>query len=153
MRIGWTIASEELMRAMVVAKQASDLHTSTIEQRAAAELLESFDYDGHISKIRKVYLERCQTMLDAIEDHFPAGSKTTKPEGGLFIWAELPDQINGELLLEECLNKKVAFVPGAPFFADNPKHNFARLNFSNSQPEVIFEGIRRMSDAMKGMLK
>jgi 2-aminoadipate transaminase len=153
MRIGWAVASKELMRAMIVAKQASDLHTSTIQQRAAALLLESFDYDGHIAKIRKVYEERCHTMLAAIEDHFPAGSRTTKPEGGLFVWAELPDQIIDEKLLEEALRQKVAFVPGAPFFAENTRHNFARLNFSNSQPEVIFEGIRRLGDAMKGMLE
>lgn len=152
MRVGWAIASKEIMLALVVAKQASDLHTSTIEQRAAARLLENFDYDGHISKIRSVYRERCHSMLDAIQDHFPAGATTTQPEGGLFIWAELPDQIIGQALLEESLRQKVAFVPGAPFFAINPKHNFARFNFSNSQPEVIFEGIRRISDAMKGML-
>lgn len=152
MRVGWAAISKELMRAMVVAKQASDLHTSTIQQRAAARLLESFDYDGHISRIRKVYEERCHTMLAAIEDYFPAGSRAARPEGGLFIWVELPDQIICERLLKEALRLKVAFVPGAPFFAENPRHNFARLNFSNSQPEVIFEGIRRISEAMKGML-
>jgi len=153
MRVGWAIASTEIMRALVVAKQASDLHTSTVEQRAAARLLEDFDYDGHISKIRRVYGERCQMMLAAIKDHFPAGSATTQPEGGLFIWAELPDQIVGQKLLEESLSRKVAFVPGAPFFAADPKHNFIRMNFSNSQPEVIFDGIRRISDAMRGMIE
>jgi 2-aminoadipate transaminase len=148
-RIGWAIASDEIIREMVIAKQAADLHTSTIEQRATARLLSSFDYDSHVAHLCDVYGERCRVMLDAIESHFPAECRPTRPGGGLFIWVELPEAMRDEELLEEALVEQVAFVPGSPFFAAEPRHNFIRLNFSNQPPDLIAEGIRRLGDVMK----
>ncbi len=144
MRLGWVVAADEVIHALVIAKQASDLHSSTIGQRAVARLLTDFDYEGHISKIRTIYSERCHSMLNALEEHFPRGSKWTRPEGGMFIWVQLPEGVDAERLLEEAIRRNVAFVPGAPFFAADPRRNFMRLNFSNSKPEMIHEGIGRI---------
>jgi 2-aminoadipate transaminase len=152
MRIGWAVASREIIHAMVTAKQAADLHTGTIPQRALARLLESFAYDDHVLKLRAVYGERCQAMLDALESHFPVEASWTRPEGGLFLWVELPATVSGEQLLEDALAERVAFVPGSSFFASRPRANFIRLNFSNRSPEMIEEGVRRIAGALKRRL-
>ena len=152
MRIGWLYAPQEILQTIVIAKQAADLHTCTIEQRAAAHLLKTFDYDGHIAQLCEVYGERCRTMLDALERSFPAGAKWTKPEGGLFLWVELPDQINGDDLFDLALKERVAFVPGTSFFANVPRTNFIRLNFSNQKPEMIEEGVYRIGKILKRRL-
>ena len=152
MRIGWVIASEEIIHALVIAKQPADLHTSTIEQRAAVRAVSSFDYDGHIARLCQVYGDRCDTMLGALERYFPVEARWTHPEGGLFLWIELPETIRGEDLLEDSLRDKVAFVPGGPFFADEARHNFIRLNFSNRPPEIIEEGIKRIAAVLKRRL-
>jgi 2-aminoadipate transaminase len=149
MRIGWVSASEEIIHQLVIAKQASDLHTGTIQQRAAARMLATFDFEAHVADLCRVYGERCRTMRNAIERHFPTEARWTRPEGGLFLWVELPEHMSGEQLLEDALQQQVAFVPGAPFFADNPRHNFIRLNFSNQLPELIEEGIRRIGGLIK----
>jgi 2-aminoadipate transaminase len=149
LRIGWISASREVFSALVTAKQPADLHTSTIAQRATAKMLSSFDYDRHIAGLRKVYEERCRTMLDALEKHFPSTTRWTKPGGGLFIWVELPGGLSAESLLREAIEHKVAFVPGDSFFAANPPRNFMRLNFSNSSPEIIREGISRLGSLVK----
>jgi 2-aminoadipate transaminase len=153
MRIGWATASEEIFQAMVICKQSVDLHTSTIEQRAAAEAMKLFDYEAHIAHLCRVYGERCLTMIEAIESYFPAETKWTRPEGGLFLWVELPEALNGSRLLQDALEKRVAFVPGAPFFAKDVRQNFIRLNFSNSQPAIIEEGINRLSQVIKNHLR
>jgi 2-aminoadipate transaminase len=153
MRLGWAIASSEIMQAMVIAKQASDLHTSTVEQRAAARLLADFDYDGHVRTLCREYGARCEAMLEAIAESFPADCRPTRPEGGLFVWVELPASINGEELFEEALAEGVAFVPGASFFASEPKNNFIRLNFSNRPPDMIREGVNRIGTILKKGLR
>lgn len=154
MRIGWVHASEQVFQALVVLKQAADLHTSTIAQRAAARLLDGsggdeFQYDSHLERIRSVYGERCRAMRGSLEQHFPNTARWSRPEGGLFLWVELPAGVKGEDLLEDALAEQVAFVPGASFFACNPAHNFIRLNFSNCSPERIDEGIRRLARVLQ----
>ena len=153
MRLGWATASAEIIQSMVIAKQASDLHTSTVEQRAAARLLADFDYDGHVATLCNEYGARCDAMLEAIDEYFPAGCRSTRPEGGLFVWVELPASISGEELFEEAIAEGVAFVPGTSFFASEPKHNFIRLNFSNRPPEMIREGVNRIGNILKKRLR
>lgn len=148
-RLGWVLASDEVIQQLVIAKQATDLHTSTVEQRAVARMLVTFDFDGHVAHLCQVYGERCQAMRSAIEKYFPAGTEWTRPEGGLFLWVKLPKSISGEQLLEDALREHVAFVPGSPFFAENPQHNFMRLNFSNQLPQYIEEGIKRLGSLIK----
>ncbi|MFL6213351.1 MAG: PLP-dependent aminotransferase family protein [Blastocatellia bacterium] len=151
-RIGWVTAADEIIQEMVIAKQAADLHTSTIEQCAAARLLKTFDYDGHIANLRRVYGQRCMTMRNAIETYFPSETRWTRPEGGLFLWVELPERVNAREVFEEALKQKVAFVTGDAFFANEARHNFMRLNFSNQQPEMIEEGIKRIAGVLKRRL-
>ncbi|MEW6128245.1 MAG: PLP-dependent aminotransferase family protein [Acidobacteriota bacterium] len=152
MRIGWVSAPEEIFQELVVCKQSVDLHTCTIEQRAAAKALEIFDYEAHIKNLRQVYGERCLTMIHAIEKYFPAETQWTRPEGGLFLWLEFPETLDVKALFRDALAEKVAFVPGAPFFAVEARQHFARLNFSNSKPAMIEEGIRRLGQVIKKQL-
>jgi len=148
LRIGWAVGAAETVRALTVAKQAADLHTSSIAQRAVARMLESFDYPAHVSRIRALYGERRDAMLDALAREFPVGATWTRPEGGLFLWVCLPGGVDAAQLLPQALREHVAFVPGAPFFARAPDRSCLRLNFSNQPPELIAEGIRRLAAAL-----
>jgi len=152
LRIGWVTSSNEIIQEMVIAKQSADLHTSTIAQRAVARLLKTFDYDGHIAMLCQVYGERCMTMRRAIEEYFPEETYWTRPEGGLFLWVELPKGVSTEEVLQDALAERVAFVPGTSFFANEPQSNFMRLNFSNQPPEMIEEGIKRIAKVLKRRL-
>lgn len=149
LRIGWAVGPRELIRAMTVCKQAADLHTATLAQRAAAKLLERFDYGSHLQRLRGVYGERCQAMLTALERHMPEGTRWTRPDGGMFVWVELPHGLSGDTLLPKALQQRVAFVPGSAFFAEDPRPEFIRLNYSNRPPEVIDEGLRRLGAVMR----
>ncbi len=144
MRLGWLVGSKEIVRAVTIAKQAADLHTATLAQRAAAQLLTTFDYDAHLATLRVTYGERCVAMLHAIERHMPAGTRWTKPEGGLFIWAELPNGLRADDIFADALKEKVAFVPGSAFFPDAPRYETMRLNYSNRPADMIEEGIARL---------
>jgi 2-aminoadipate transaminase len=108
--------------------------------------------ESHIEMIKKTYSERRQVMLDSMEEHFPAGTSWTKPEGGLFLWVTLPEQINAEELLQVAIEKKVAFVPGSPFYPNDGGKNTLRLNFSFSNPDEIREGVKRLAEAIKASL-
>jgi len=149
LRLGWAIGSPELIRALTVAKQAADLHTGTLSQRAVSRLLETFDYDAHIQAIQALYGERCRVMLAAIERHFPAGTEMTRPEGGLFVWVQLPKGHDAQALFAEAMREKVAFVPGAPFYPEHPVLESMRLNFSNRPPELIAEGMARLGACVR----
>lgn len=148
MRIGWTYSSAEVFQALVRGKQAADLHTNTIQQRAAARLLAAFDFDAHVERIKTVYGERAGVMLAALGEYFPIESKWTRPDGGLFIWVELPESVRAEELFDKALRERVAFVPGASFFVTEARPNFMRLNFSNCTPDLIHEGIRRIGNLL-----
>jgi 2-aminoadipate transaminase len=149
LRIAWLRASGAVMRAIVVAKQACDLHCSTLAQRAVAQLLSTFDYDAHLQVIRAAYKERCLAMLDALEANLPPGSTYTRPDGGLFVWVELPAGLDAQALLLRAVEQKIAYVPGAPFFAHAPRRESLRLNFSNRPPELIAEGMRRLGEVVQ----
>lgn len=144
LRLGWMVGPKELIRAATIAKQAADLHTATLAQRAVAELLKTFDYDGHLDVIRRAYGERCLAMLASLERHLPAGSRWTRPDGGLFVWAELPQGMSADAMFAAALEEKVAFVPGSAFFAHAPRAEMLRLNYSNRSPEMIEEGMARL---------
>jgi 2-aminoadipate transaminase len=144
LRIGWAVGPRELIRALTVAKQATDLHTATLTQRATARLLSLFDYDANLDRLRAVYGERCLAMLASLEKHMPAGTRWTQPDGGMFLWVELPRGMSADALFPLALDKRVAFVPGSPFFAAEPRVEFMRLNYSNRPPELIEEGMRRL---------
>jgi 2-aminoadipate transaminase len=144
LRIAWATGPVDVMRAMTVAKQSADLHTASLTQRALVALFERFDYEAHLRQLRVVYDERCQAMLGALARHMPADTRWTHPQGGLFVWAELPVGLRAEDLLPAALAEHVAFVPGSPFFAADKRFNTLRLNYSNCAPELIEVGMARL---------
>ncbi len=159
LRLGWIVAPREVIYRLVQAKQGADLHSSTLDQMIAYEVVkrEGFLVE-HVRMIRALYKERRDAMLAAMEKYFPAGVRWTRPQGGLFLWVTLPEGIDATALLPEAVANKVAFVPGAPFFPSNVEsrkqrargkrlpvgHNTMRLNFSNASPEKIEMGIQRL---------
>jgi 2-aminoadipate transaminase len=144
MRLAWVVGPKDFVRSLTIAKQATDLHTATLAQRAVAKLLTRFDYGAHLEALCPVYGQRANAMLDALKVHMPAGTSWTTPEGGMFLWVELPEGLSGDALLPKAIEQKVAFVPGSPFFATNPRPEFMRLNYSNRPPDLITEGMRRL---------
>lgn len=152
LRIGWIAAPRSLFDVLVRAKQAMDLHTSTLGQRQLCAYLERHDIDAQISRIRAVYRGRRDAMVRAIERYFPAQVTHTEPHGGLFLWLELPPEVNARDLLARCLAHDVAFVPGGGCFPNGGHENTCRLNFSAVSEERIAEGIRRMAAALHELL-
>ena len=151
LRIGWIATGPELMHALVTAKQASDLHTSIFAQRVLTRFLADNDLDAHIARICTAYGERRNLMVEAIRREFPPQVRCTEPEGGMFLWGELPHGVKAEDVFAKAIARKVAFVPGSPFYVDGTDNTF-RLNFSNSSPERIAEGIHRLGLCLKEIL-
>lgn len=149
LRLGFATGPREVIRAMTVAKQACDLHTGTLAQRTALRLLTTFDYEAHLAMLRQVYGERCNAMLQALSQHMPAGTRWTHPDGGMFIWLQLPGQLRAEDLFAEAIANKVAFVPGSGFFANDKRYEFMRLNFSNCSSDRIATGIARLGAVVR----
>lgn len=148
LRIGWLWGDAAIVRKATIAKQAADLHTATLAQRATAALLARFDYHGHVARIREVYSQRCQTMLAALTEHVPTDCRWVVPTGGMFTWLQLPAGFEAEALLPPAIERKVAFVPGSAFFVNDVRHDFIRLNFSNQPPASIVEGMRRFGQVI-----
>jgi 2-aminoadipate transaminase len=144
LRIGWLRAPALLRGPLVVAKQAADLHSSTIDQAAAALWLARIDLDAHVANLRRIYGERRDALVAGLADALPRGSTHNRPDGGLFVWARLPDGWDAEPLLERALERDVAFVPGFPFFAGPPDRATLRLSFSAHPPGEIAEGLARL---------
>lgn len=140
-RLGYVVAPLPLVRRLELAKQAADLHTSQLTQMVVHEVIKDGFLAQHIPKIRTLYGNQCQVMLDAMAQYFPAGVEWTKPEGGMFIWVTLPKHIDAMKLLDEAIAQKVAFVPGSPFYANEPETNTLRLSFVTVPPERIRAGI------------
>ncbi|AWL06853.1 PLP-dependent aminotransferase family protein [Massilia oculi] len=151
-RLGYVCAPLPLVRRLELAKQAADLHTAQLTQMVVHEVVKDGFLDQHIPTIRQLYGDQCQVMLDAMQEHFPAGVSWTKPEGGMFIWVTLPQQVDAMKLLEQSLAARVAFVPGAPFYANDPATNTLRLSFVTVPPERIREGIAVLGKLIAGML-
>jgi 2-aminoadipate transaminase len=108
--------------------------------------------DTHIPKIRALYSNQCQVMLEALEANFPEGVSWTRPEGGMFIWVTLPKQINAMQLLDQAIAAKVAFVPGASFYANEAAANTLRLSFVTVPPERIREGVGILAQLIKAQM-
>ena len=151
-RLGYVCAPLPLVRRLELAKQAADLHTAQLTQMVVHEVVKDGFLDQHIPTIRKLYGDQCQVMLDAMREHFPSGVTWTKPEGGMFIWVTLPKHIDAMKLLDQSLAARVAFVPGAPFYANEPETNTLRLSFVTVPPERIREGIAILGKLIKDML-
>jgi 2-aminoadipate transaminase len=147
-RLGWVVGPEAVIRRLVLAKQANDLHTSTFVQMVTHDIMKRGILRAHSKEIRKVYGERRHTMTCAMDEFFPESVKWTEPEGGLFMWVIAPEHISTMKLMDKAVEKKVAFVPGTVFYPDGSGDNTMRLNFSNAGPEMIREGIKRLGSTL-----
>ncbi|TCT37175.1 PLP-dependent aminotransferase family protein [Martelella mediterranea] len=144
LRVGWVCAATPIIKRLVLAKQAADLHSPTINQMAVARVAEK-SFNEQAEKICKVYGERRDAMLAALEETMPEGVSWIRPEGGMFIWITLPEHMDAAALLPLSLKtEKVAFVPGNAFYADGSGHNHIRVSFSCADPATIREGISRL---------
>jgi 2-aminoadipate transaminase len=144
-RIGWAVAPPPVMEKIALGKQATDLCTSTLAQYFALEYFAEGRWRAYVDSLREIYRSRRDAMLQALERYFPGQASWTRPGGGLFVWATLPDYIDTSDLLAKALRENVAFVPGAAAYVDGRQGaNAMRLNFSGSTEEEIREGIRRI---------
>lgn len=145
LRIGWVVAAKPVIAQLVLMKQAADLQSATLNQMAMARVAEDM-FDSHVRRLCDHYKARRDAMLDALDEHMPEGVTWTRPEGGMFVWVTLPEGMDGAVLLERAVHEaRVAFVPGAAFFADGSNRNTLRLNFSSPSDAQIREGIARLA--------
>jgi 2-aminoadipate transaminase len=143
-RLGWAVAPPPVMEKMVLGKQAADLCTSTLTQYFLHEYFKEGRWREYIADLVGIYRRRRDVMLAALREHFPAEATWTEPEGGLFIWATLPDYIDTSDLLAKALRADVAFVPGQGAYVDGRGGSSMRLNFSGVDEDEIREGIARI---------
>lgn len=153
MRIGFLVTKNAaLMEAVQVAKQASDLHTSALAQYLAWDYLTRNDHETHVARVCELYRGQAQAMVDALERHFPSSVRFTRPQGGMFVWATLPEGCQALDLFPRALERGVAFVPGDPFYTDGRHANTMRLNFTNADAATIEEGVRRLGELLRAEL-
>ena len=152
LRVAWIAAKREIISKYVILKQGADLHSSTFDQMLTDAYLATHDLDQDLVAKRRVYKERRNAMVRALEREVPPGVTFTRPRGGLFLWVVMPREIDARDLLHRCLERGVAFVPGATFFPFAEKKNTMRLNYSNMPIDRIEEGVRRLAAEMKAMM-
>ncbi|MFI9233620.1 PLP-dependent aminotransferase family protein [Streptomyces rimosus] len=150
LRLGWLRAPAALRRACVIAKQAADLHTSTVDQAAAARYLAGPGLDAHLERVRGAYRARRDALMDGLGAALPDGSRWNRPDGGMFVWATMPAGYDAAALLPEVVRHDVAYVPGAPFYAGPADAGSMRLSFVTHPPEEIEEGLRRLAKTLRG---
>jgi len=153
LRVGWLIAPPELLSRATMCKQFSDAHTSTFAQATAAQYLKSGRMPATLDKVRQVYAQRAQAMGAALQRELGAAVRFTQPQGGLFFWAYLTGAggapSDGQVLAKLAIDKGVAFVPGAPFYADQPDTSSLRLSFATADEAKIDEGMGRLGQAVR----
>lgn len=149
MRLAWMVANPVILAKMDAVKQSTDLSTSCVSQREVALYMTEYDFEGHIKENCRLYAHRRDVMCNAMKKYFPESVHFTYPHGGLFTWVELPETMNARDLMKDCIDHKVAFVPGDSFFPTSGKKNYFRLNFSNCDDERLEEGIKRIADVIK----
>lgn len=152
-RLGWLVADPKVIEKLTVLKQSADLHTDNLVQYVVTEFFKENDVDAHVKEISDLYGKRKQLMIDGIKKYFPKDVKYTDPEGGMFLWVEVPGVTDTVELFKQCLEHNVAFVPGDPFFAGKPQSGTFRLNYSNMQEDQIEVGLKRLGEALSQALE
>lgn len=147
LRIGWIRTTPDVRPTVTIAKQAADLHTSTIDQAAAAHYLVSGRGEPALDRIRSAYAERRNAMLETLPSALPAGSTWNTPDGGMFVWVRLPGGTDAAASLGAALARDVAYVPGASFYSGIPDTRTLRLSFTTYSPARIREGLSRLGTA------
>ena len=148
LRTGWVTGPTPIIKMMTQAKQMADLHSSSIDQQALYYLLRDFDLNSHIALLRSEYYQRMTIMKDCLNKLEPGVFTWKEPKGGMFMWVRGQKHLNTTTLLNNAVEKGVAFVPGAPFYVNHPEYNTFRLNFSHSTPENIKLGMDRLVDVL-----
>lgn len=150
LRLGYIVAPRPIIAKLAQIKQATDLHTASLSQMAVYETIRSGFLGTHLPTVRELYRQQCAYMLDAIGQEFPDSVSWTRPDGGMFIWVTLPEHMDGSQLLEQAIARKVAFVPGAPFFAGaRMQPNTLRLSFVTVPEDKIRSGIAILGDLIR----
>ena len=149
LRVAWMVADPVIIDKAVKLKQAVDLQSSSFAQRQASYFIDMFDLDAHVEKIKALYGKRRTLMYDSMKEYFPEGVTFTYPEGGLFTWVTLPENMDAKEIMPKVLEKNVAYVPGGPFYPNGGNANHFRLNYSNMPEERIVEGIKRLGAVLK----
>lgn len=149
LRVGALVGPQEVVNAVVTMKQGADLCGPSLTQRLVVRFLSDYDVRGHIARLCQHYKVKLEAMLAALARHMPEEAKWTRPEGGLFVWAELPQAVDTTKMLERALARKVAYVPGQPFFADGSGQNTMRLSFALASADEIEKGIQRLGHVVK----
>ncbi len=152
-RLGWVCAEKEILQKYNFIFQAASLQASTIAQMETCKFLDMYDLDKHVDKIKEVYGRRRDLMINTMKETFPEGVEFTEPDGGLFTWVVLPKHINAKEMAAECIEKKVAYVPGGSFFPNGGNENTFRMNYSCMSDEKIVEGINRLAEVIKKNMK
>lgn len=151
-RVGFTVAPAEVIAKMTVGKQAVDVHTTQLMQMIVAEWMKRYDVDEHIEKIRKIYRRKLNLMCDMIDSELGDAVKYVRPEGGLFIWCELPEDIDALEFVKRSAENMVALVPGTAFLTDvDGKSNAVRFNFSTPADDKIVEGMKALGKVLREM--
>jgi 2-aminoadipate transaminase len=148
-RLGWAVAPAPILQKMQIGKQGSDLCSSSISQYFVSAYFDAGPWDDYVRSLLEIYRRRRDVMLDALAEHFPREARWTHPQGGLFIWATMPDYIDTTDLLARALREHVAFVPGRAAFVDGRGGSSMRLNFSGVGDDAIREGVRRIGDVVR----
>lgn len=150
-RLGWVCACPEIIDKLVSAKQASDLHTNYFAQRVLYQYLQDNDLDRHIEQIRAAYKAQRDFMVQVLRARMPTDVTFTEPEGGMFIWLTLPAGMSSTELLTASMERNVAFVPGIPFYVEKVEHNTIRLNYTNSEPPEIEQGLSVLAEEIAAL--
>ncbi|MEY1639716.1 PLP-dependent aminotransferase family protein [Tenuifilum osseticum] len=152
-RLGWIVAHEDVIDKLVMAKQNTDLCTSSFVQKIAAKYFDKGYFEPNLAKTNAMYKEKRDAMVEAFHRFMPKGVKWTEPEGGLFLFVTLPEYIDAEDLFKIAIEENVAFVPGTVFYCNGEGKNTLRINFSFMSKELNIEGSRRLANAIKRMIK
>jgi 2-aminoadipate transaminase len=154
LRVGFTVAPKEIVQKMVVCKQTSDVHTGIFGQMICHEFMTKYDYEAHLDRNREVYRKKCDLMTGLIDEHLGKYVSYVKPEGGLFVWLELPENADMVGFCTAAVNNKVATVPGTAFTADvNAKSHCFRTNYSTPTDEQIIKGMEILGKTAKEFFK
>lgn len=153
LRLGWIVAPRELIPRLTVLREAMDLESSTLIQRATSEFLTRGLLPPHLERMNAEHQKRCQALLSALDQYMGDVATWTQPEGGLFVWVTLHDRtVNTWEVLESAItasHEKVAFIPGGAFAVNGEYLNTLRLNFSKIESDALFEGVKRLSSVVK----
>ena len=153
LRLGYVVAPPAIAPKLLQAKQAADLHTPGFNQRVVYEVIRDGFLDRHVPTIRALYKSRRDAMLGALERHMPAGVRWNRPAGGMFLWVELPATLDAVALLPRAVERGVAYVPGAPFFAAAPQRHTLRLSYVTASSEQIDSGIAALGEVVRAALE